>query len=94
MMALFGVHGQKDSGWRRAMRMIELVSIPDRLEELCEVCFYDCKSLSRYIWRVFFIEVDRQGGIKWIWRALDSYSRWCRGGSCEASPRHNRLAKS
>ena len=49
-MALFGVRGQKDSGWRRTMRMVELVSIPDRLEELCDVRFYDCKSLSRYIW--------------------------------------------
>ena len=42
----FGVRGQKDSGWR-GMQMAELVSIPDSVEELCDQCFCECKSLSR-----------------------------------------------
>ena len=46
-LVLSGVRNRNDSGWRRVVRMVELVSIPDDMEELCEKCFFWCKSLSR-----------------------------------------------
>ena len=46
-LALSGVRSQSSSGWRRVMRTIELLSIHDSVEELCESCFFCCESLSR-----------------------------------------------
>ena len=42
-----GVRGKYDSVWRQLMRMAELVSIPDSVDELQEVCFLFCSKISR-----------------------------------------------
>ena len=46
-LALSGVPGRNNCVWRRVMQMVELVSIPDSVEELCDGCFSGCTSLSR-----------------------------------------------
>ena len=46
-LALPGVRSEHNSGWRRVMRSVQLMSITDSVEELCESCFSECKSLSR-----------------------------------------------
>ena len=46
-LAVSGVLSQNNSDWRRLMRMVQLVSIPDSVEELCDKCFCECENLSR-----------------------------------------------
>ena len=46
-LALSGVRSQNYSSWRRGMRMVELVSVPDSVEEISEECFSKFESLSR-----------------------------------------------
>ena len=46
-LALSGVRSHNNSVWRPLMGMVELVSIADSVEELCENCFCECRSLSR-----------------------------------------------
>ena len=46
-LGVSGVRGQNNSRWRRVMESVQLMSIRDSVEELCESCFYKCKSLSR-----------------------------------------------
>ena len=45
---LSGLRNQINSlGWRRVMRMVQFVSIPDNVEELCEDRFSECRNFSR-----------------------------------------------
>ena len=46
-LSFSGVHSQNDSVYRLVMRQVELVSIPDSVEEISESCFSECESLSR-----------------------------------------------
>ena len=45
-LALSGVCSQKDSSWCRIRKVVDRISIPNGVEELCEKCFSECGSLS------------------------------------------------
>ena len=50
-LALSGLDIENNSVWRRIMRLVELVSIPDSVEEISKSYFSACESLSRVTFR-------------------------------------------